>query len=667
MEKKVILSLLLLVIMSSFISAEIIITQQPKTLYNFGDSISVPATIKSSTELSGSFQMDLICDGKTANFYKNGIALSSGEEKKIDASLVLSRQAIGDIFGTCRVKASIGEDYTLTNEFKISNLININLRTTQREFRPEDVMIIEGDAIRENGQSSNGFVDLNFILDSGNATGNQTYQGTIDNGFFSVSVPFPKDIKAGKYLIKINTYEKDSLGLTTNKGFTSYEISVVQVPTSLEIVFENPEVNPGESMRVKTILHDQTGEPIEAVSILTIKDNNDKIYEQIEKPTDEFLEFPIEYNRAPAEWSVVAVSTKLTSQANFRILPNEEVSVQVINNTLFLTNVGNVPYNKTLLIKVGEEAINLNPFIEVDETKKYRLNAPDGSYSVEVIHEGESKYSTDGLSLTGKAVSVKEVSEGILGFTKYPLAWIFVIIILGFVAFMIFRKGYKKSFFGYISKIKKNPPQTAPLRKNSILETANKAELSLSLRGEKQSASLVCVKIKNLGEIEKKESSTEETLQKIIDFVEDNKGFIYENGDNLFFVFAPILTKTFKNEMTAVKTAEKIKEVLTEHNKHYKQKVSFGIAVNSGDIIAKADQGLKFMSFGSLISGSKKVSSLSNGEIYLNKSVEEKLGSNVKTEKKKVHGVEVYIVKEIRDREEHRKFIGEFMKRLERS
>lgn len=665
MEIKVIFSIIFLVFMTSLASAGIIITQQPNGLYNLGDSISVPATVKSTTELSGSFQMDLICNGKTLDFYKNGISLKVGEEKKIDASLVLTKQAIGEMRGACTIKSSLGTDYALTNEFKISDLIMLNLKTEQKEFNPEENVIIEGDAIRDNGNNADGFIDLSLVFDSGNVTTNQTYQGTINNGYFRIEFTIPKEMKAGQYSLKLNAYEKDSLGEKTNKGVADYNILVRQIPTSLEIVFENSEVNPGENMKVETILHDQTGEKIDSVVVLTVKDEKSKIHEQVEKTTGEFLEFPINYKEPPSEWTVVAISNKLTSQSTFRIVEKEEALIEIINRTIIITNVGNVPYNKTLLVKVGSESFNLNPYLEIDEKKKYSLNAPDGEYHVEIIDEGESQFTKE-IFLTGKSVSIKEVSEGILKLTRYPLAWIFVIIILGFVAFMFFRKGYKKSFFGYISKMRRENKVALPISKHSLLESSNKAELSLSLKGEKQSASMVCVKIKNLRSMGGKESSTEETLQKIINLVGENKGFVYENGDNLFFVFAPMLTKTFKNEMTALNVAEKTKEMLAGHNKMFKQKLQFGIALIHGDIIAKKEDVIKFMSFGAFITSGKKISSISDGEIYLNEKMKEKLMSNVRTERQTKDGIEVYVIKEIRDKGDHKKFIGEFMKRLEK-
>src|SRR3989337_1356354 len=252
----------------SFLSAEIMIVQQPNTLYNLDDTLTIPIIIKSSVPLKSQINMNLICNGVEENFYKNSIDLAAGAEKIEEGSLVLTKEAIKDLKGSCVIKAFVGGDFVLTNEFKISDLINIFLKTTQTDFNPEEQIIIEGEAVKENGKSANGFMDLTVLLSDGNSTENNTYQGTVNNGFFSISFSLPKETKAGQYSLGLNLYEKDSSGNLTNQGFTIYDISVRQVPTSLEIIFENQDVEPGTNFNVKAVLHDHTGEKINSTAII---------------------------------------------------------------------------------------------------------------------------------------------------------------------------------------------------------------------------------------------------------------------------------------------------------------------------------------------------------------------------------------------------------------
>jgi len=672
--KRVIILLLGFMLLTSFTSADIIINQQPKEIYNLGDLIEIPATVKATTNIEGNFQMDLICNGPIINFYKNGVKLSSGEEKEFDSSVVLTKEIIGTITGNCKIKMSLrGEEPQFTNEFRISNNLKINLDTSETEFNPGINFFFEGSAVKENGKEVEGFIEIEFLsIQVTNQTSNETTTTTnmvladaVSNGFFSVEIPLAENMKAGIHPMKIIVYEKDANKEITNQQSIDYSIRILQLPTSLEIIIENQDVEPGTSLKTKAILHDQTGEKIDSTVIITIKRNDNTILEQTEKSTDEFLELPIAYNEPPKKWKIVAVSNEFMTESTFNIIEKKDVKVEIINNTLLLTNIGNILYNDTILVKIGDEPTSLNVNLDVDETKKYKLSAPEGEYKIEIIAGGESKITTNVL-LTGKAIDVREASNVAIRLIRHPFVWVFIIVVLGFVAFTIFKKGYKKSFFGHINLRNRNKTKPTPLKKKSLINSRNKAELSLSIKGNKQNANVVCLKIKNLKEIESPKSNAEEKLQEIVDSAEKHKAATYENQESIFFILAPIKTKTFHNEKAAIEIAQKIKETLIEHNKLAKQKIDFGISLNYGTIVAKQEtDSMKFMSMGTLITTARKIASLSDNEIFIGEKLKSKLESNIKTEKHTHDNVEFYTIKEIKNREEHKDFIKNFLKRLE--
>jgi len=667
--KKVLICLFLIFFLTSLASAEIIINQKPNPAYSLGDTITLPVTIKSVTDITGSFGMDLLCNGHTINFYKNGISLKSGEEKEMSASLVLTKEIIGESKGNCKIKAMLGTDYILTDDFSVSDLIFLEVTNTEEieVLEPGQTFLLKGSAVKDSQEDVNGFIEITLGL--GNESESTTYLETIGNGFFETNIVLPQEMKAGNYLVTIKAYEKDTQDTITNQGLTNLNIYIRQIPTNLEIIFENQEVEPGTSLNVKTILHDQTGEPIESLSSLIIKNNKDKIISQEEIATDEFFELPIKNNELPAEWKVIATSNEITSESNFKITEKKSVEVEIINKTLIITNTGNVPYQDNLLVKVGEEPLNINVSLELGEIQKYVLSAPDGHYQVEIMDKTEEVF------LTGKTIDVRKAAEGVGGFVKYPFVWIFMIAILGFVAFTIFKKGYKRSFFGRIIKRRPKHPGTqeekitaVPLNTKSKIKTKSKAELSLSIKGEKQNASIVALRIKNLQEIESKKTNAGETIQQIVTLAEENKAAVYENQGLLFFILAPIKTRTFGNEKNALHIAQSAKQILEEHNKKFNQKIDYGLSINYGTIIAKKESPslLKFMSMGTLITGAKKMTTISNKEILLGETIKEKLGRDITTEKQKRHGTEIFVVKEIKAKsEEHQRFIRQFLNKIE--
>ena len=272
--RRTIIPLILVILFLSTVSAEIIINEQPQDVYNLGDLVSVPTTIKAVGGITGIFQMDLFCEGHQINFYRNGISLNPGEEKNFDASIVLVKDMIGELKGECKIKAMLGEAYVLTREFKISDYLEIKVDEEKKEFNPEEPIIIQGSAIKENGKDVNGFIDAEIIMAGNESSENIMQPGTINNGFFLLDIPVPSDTKASSYLVKLNAYEKDSQGDITNNGFVDYNIAINQVPANLELIIENQEIVPGTNLILKTVLHDQTGESIESNSVIIIKDNN---------------------------------------------------------------------------------------------------------------------------------------------------------------------------------------------------------------------------------------------------------------------------------------------------------------------------------------------------------------------------------------------------------
>ena len=677
--KKFMLALTLIILLSSFIillssfvlaedtnSVSIIINKQPTGTYNLGDSVTIPLTIKSLTNVKGDVVMDLICNGKSTNFYKNGVDLLTGEEQRMDSVLVLSKEKIGYSTGTCKVKTTLGTQYILSDEFTISDILTLTIKSGEGEYAPTDEILIQGEVTKKNGALVNGFIELEIF--SGNDSQNK-YVETVNQGFFSINLALPHETAAGPYLISLYTYEQDSTGDTTNKGFLDYSITIKQIPTSLEVLFENIEIEPGTNLRVKAILHDQTGLNVEGTTaIITIKDKDNKILSQSEKPTDEFLEFPIKSNEPPSNWTVYAISSQMSSEAKAIIKEKIEVKYELINKTLLITNIGNVLFNDTVSIKIGEEIVNILVFLEVGEDKKFTLSAPEGDYAIQIM-DSKGSQSMGSVGLTGKTIQVKE-AKAFIGKIFNPFVWIFIIAICGFVAFMFFKKGYRRGFIGYIrekreSFKKKDIHPVKPYKSGS----GGSANFSLSIKGDKQDSSMVCLKIKNLKEIESNKGGAMEVIREVIHVAENSKAVFYDNGEYFFFILAPVITKTFQNERAAITIAKNIQKIIASYNRLAQQKIEFGISINHGTIVAKKNgSDLDFMSLRTFIPKAKKIATLSDQDISLTEEMNERLVSvgGIKTEKKTKNGTKFYAITEMRDSEGDKKFISNFLSRLEK-
>ena len=665
--KKILIFLPLLLLFISMVSAEIIIIQQPNAVYNYGDIAAIPVTI---TSIPGFFAIptaSIICNGIQTNIPMSS-HLTTEKDWKIDLEVPIYRSIVANP-SFCNIKIMMNDqsDPAITSPFKISDLINLQFLTNKTDFNPDEKITIEGKATKENGGSVDGFLDLTFTPE--NVSQNSTYHNTISNGFFSVELTLPKETKSANYVLKLSSYEKNFMGVVVNTGSSDYSIHINQVPTSLELIPENFEIMPGEPLRVKAILHDQSGEKIDSTAIISVKDSTNQLRIQSEKATGQVLEVPTVYNEPPGEWSIVGISNTITNQLSFKIKENAIADIKIVNSTLVITNKGNVPYNKTLLVKIDYEPVNLPVYLAVDETRKYTLTAPDGNYYVEVVNDG-NKISGQ-VSLTGNVVGVKEFS-GALTLTRYPLAWIFVILVLGFVSALFFRRLYHKSSVGYVTQPKKEKRvvgEASVLKRGGgfTLRSRNRAEPSLSIKGDRQPSTLVLLKIKNPEQIRNEES--EKALQHLIDFAEERNSIAYisEGYNEILFILAPLLTKTYKNESSAVDIAKKISEVLLKYNKLARNKIDFGVSINSGDMGLRRDGSvLKFMGFGNTINVSKKVASLSHGEVLLSEDAKNKIITEKNVERQTVNGTNVYTIKEPRFKGDASAFIEGFKRRMEK-
>ena len=659
--KRIIFLVMFIILLTSLASADIIIKEQPKELYSLGEIVRVPVKIATLYGIEDFLSIKLICNGIETEIHKQYLSIASGGEQEINAAIPLTPQYIGRTYGTCTIKTAIAEEYILSQEFEISNEILIEFEGGDKEVAPEENIIIEGTATKANGQNVQGFINLEI----GEAI---TISDTVKNGYFLINTSLPKETAAGQHLTKVVVYEKDGAGNMSNQGFIEYNLKVTQIPTSLEIVIEEKPI-PGKNLELKVVLHDQTGEKIESGATLTLRNEKDKVLEQVDISTDEIFEYEIEYNQPPVEWAVFAESGELTAEDSFNISEKEAVDIDLVNKTLILTNIGNVPYNETVVIKIGNTTLDFDAYIEVDEIQKYSLSAPNGEYEIE-IRAGDDK-TTRNVMLTGSAISVKELNGGLFSMIRFPFVWIFIIAILGFMLFMIFKKGYRKAFIGYITKRRKakKAEEALPLKTStsSIIIPKSPAILSLSIKGDKQDVTLMCLKIKNEGEIERNDI-VKEVLQKITDLAEEHKAVTYQNQNNIMFMWVPIKTKTFKNQKKAIEIAQEAKEILDKYNKLAKKRIDYGISLNYGTIIAKPEKaGLKFMSMGSLVTEARKLALLSEGDVYLSQKMHEKTISDVKATKHEKKGHTMYTIKEMRKKSvETKKFIHNFIERLEK-
>jgi len=685
---------------------------QPEQAYNLGDIIINDITIDSDAE--GFLKVDLVCENAAVNIF-NWIPI----EGQAHIEFPLTTAFIQDVSGECYFLARYSNLEQESKKFKISKNLNIRLDIDSLFAKPGEEIIISGDAKRLNGVGINGSVEISIPLlsltntekvneidevnesETDDSENNETEEieepiiesydsgkffGEVVNGIFSISFTLEKNIPAGDYRIDVLAYEESS-GSKTSEGLAMANLKVSQILTKIEIALSLQSLDPGQELSLKPRLLDQSEQSMEEEVSIVIRDEDSKrIFEKI-VPSEETLIYKIPTNLSAGYYEIEAFNSEFNEIKSFYVNEKEIVSLELINGTLIATNIGNMKL-KDYSIQVE---LNGKPFLkkislDLGEKQEFELTG-DGTYDIRVSN-GDEELLQNSVVLTGDAIGVETIKSAKALALGSPIIWIFLIIILGGVGLFFFKDVFKKKSFAYPFKERLKRRFS---RKSKVLElksketennkedtikpeqksggenkfssvSTNQAERVLVLDGRKNKAIILNLTIKN-----KLSAFSKQNLEKAIEHVYKKKAAVYEKGNNIFIIFSPLITKTFKNELEAVKAAEKILFLLNEYNKKFKEKIDFGIGIHSGDVINKIEnKKLKFTALGNFISGAKKIAEVSDKQILMSKETYEKAMNNIKATKKKIKDIEVYEVYRIIDREQNKKFISDFLNRMER-
>ena len=665
-------SLVLILVVALFLIASVnagIYFSQPESYYNVGDVIDT--TVEVSPILEGFLRVDLICGSGTVNVF-NGLPDESG---KANITFPLTFSYIKENSGKCYF---LGEYFGLNGkgaEFEISNSLDVRLNIDNLVAKPGEEIVVSGSAKRLNGMGINGDVEINIPLlslksettetNETNETENTetttvsegSFYGKVVDGAFSISFKLNEDTPAGDYRIDVKAYEQDAVERKTSEGLAMINLQISQILSSIDIALNSQNINPGKVLEIKPMLLDQTGKSIsDDVSIIITNEKSERVFEKIVK-SDETIQYNVPTNLTAGYYEIVVSSGELNNKKNFYINEKAIASFELRNNTLMVTSIGNIPYKKDIQVDMNGKSFVKKVNLELGKSQEFKL-AGDGDYDIRVS-DGETEI-TGGVALTGHAVNVEAVKTGILALNT-PIVWIFFIIVLSAGILFFFRNVLKKKSFAYPwDKIKEKLTRKPSVGKIDQIEKSKilisgKAEQALVLKGEKSRVTVLSIRFK--GKLTK---TARQEFEKLIQPIYEKKGAVYDREDSVIAIFSPLMTKSFKNEVTAAKVAEKIKSNLQEYNSKAAEKIDFGIGIHSGEIVNKIDDGkLKFTALGNLIPGVSRIAESSDGRILLSKEAYERSGNEVKAIKQG----DIYEVRRIIDSEKNQEFIDGFLKR----
>lgn len=639
MEKRVVLFFAFAFLFSmTFVSGEILFSQPAQT-YNLGESFSINLNLRPSSNTQDFLNADIVCGSSQVNIYKNFLVLNANEERSVNVGAVLSKNLLGGAVGNCFLRAIYGVDDKNSQNFKISELIEVDLDINSAKFNPGDKMIISGTAVRESGKDVQGYVEIK----------SPTLGITITNNAgknFNANFSIPENSASGEHELKVRVYERDSLNNVINEGQYVQIIKINPILKSLEIEVSKESIYPEEEYSINLNAFDQAGAIMSQELTLRIFDPNQKkfIEQVISSGTEKKVTFSL--RESPGYWKIEAVSGDVIVRKLFYLEVVKKITGKVEENILTLTNVGNSPYRGPIEIKIGDEVQVKEIDLKVGATKKFKLHAPDGEYSIE-IGDSSGRELVGSVALTGKAVSVKDIGIGLRESFTSPLVWLLIVVLLGLIVLYIRTK---------TRKVENYREEAKTLSSVSVPVIAPKLDLTPKSYGKKEEASIIAMRFENVP------PSAGKVIDDALTLAKNSGAKVYVDGHYRIIIFSEMLTKTKENDSLAVKVAKRMEGMFLEQNSRFKEKILFGMGISSGEVIVENNQGnITYTSVGNAISKAKSIAQDIDGEVLISENTHRRVINQIKTEK--LANRDVWRIVKIQDRGKHEDFLKRFTKR----
>ncbi|MBU0894107.1 MAG: hypothetical protein KKF48_04425 [Nanoarchaeota archaeon] len=163
----------------------------------------------------------------------------------------------------------------------------------------------------------------------------------------------------------------------------------------------------GEPITLKVTLLDSSNNPINEEIFVILEDAEKRTKLEKTIHSNEIVSIEIGNKASYGQGTITVQYQGQEANGFFNIEIKEEVSFELKDDTLIITNIGNTQYTKTVQITIGDTTGNKYPKLNIGESVSYKLVAPEGIYNIRVsdgkttLTEGEVK-----LTGTGKVIGV---------------------------------------------------------------------------------------------------------------------------------------------------------------------------------------------------------------------------------------------------------------------
>ena len=268
--------------------------------------------------------------------------------------------------------------------FDLSNMLDVTLGLENSQLDPGDRLSLTGSAFRSVDSTEIGEMTVKIVMDDFET------ELVEDNNAFIYDTTLSSSVISNYH--DLNVTIEDEYG---NKGFETIRFYVTPIPSWMDIGTNGTEFSPGVSVAITASVYDQADlDTFNDVEFKLINPKGKKIVEDI-LHTNEVFNFDIDEYAMPGEWVIYAEFENLEAESFFVVREIELLDVLLSNQTLVVKNVGNIYYDKNLVVvgdgdgdkRTIDRRTNLNPGEEI-VLNLYEL-FDTGYYTIKVTNTGD--------------------------------------------------------------------------------------------------------------------------------------------------------------------------------------------------------------------------------------------------------------------------------------
>lgn len=348
--KKGLLFLMFFIIIAPVFADIAIKTDQQ--IYNLGNKIKASASVLQDKNFEGLFKLTLLCDNYKLQYFLTPISLEGNFRTSLDVpELIVTPSMLGNcsITGDLATNENLIIEEKRSNSFSATKLLTVLIVNSRITALPGDIIQIGGIVNEAFGNNVlNAFAK--FTLD------NNSYNADVIDGKFNLTLEIQKNIKSAYHTIEITASDSKN-----NIGSSLIWLEITAVPTYIKLDLNNNQFLPGSKIDFISSLYDQANDLINAsldIELMSAAGNKvfRKTVQSNEKVTYEFSQYA-----EPGSYVLISSYKNLVTQASINITSVKDVRIKYENETVYIENIGNVPFEDELT------------FILESELKKYPI------------------------------------------------------------------------------------------------------------------------------------------------------------------------------------------------------------------------------------------------------------------------------------------------------